>query len=273
MARDDYDIFTDLAERLDAKQAYTDGRTSAQWLRMIYEKTRHVLAGQGIDAPDFEGFWQRGELQLPQQADDGGILRAFREDPVGHPLPTPSGKVQVSSPTIAAFAYADCPGHPAWLAPTDAPTAAHPLFLVANQPATRLHSQFDYGSHSTGQKRRDREVCAIHPQDASARGIADGDIVRLFNDRGACLACAHLSDTVMPGVVQLPTGAWYDPGIDAQGRTLCRHGNPNVLTRDRGTSSLTQGCTGQLTAVQVERFDEPVPAMRAFEPPMAVTLS
>jgi biotin/methionine sulfoxide reductase len=270
MARDDYDIFTDLAERLGAKDAYTEGRTSAQWLRLIYDKTRHALAGQGIEAPDFDGFWQRGEWPLPQQADDGGILRAFRTDPQQNPLPTPSGKVQISSPVIAGFGYADCPGHPAWLVPTDAPSAPHPLYLVANQPATRLHSQLDYGSHSESRKRREREVCAIHPQDAAARGIADGDIVRLFNDRGACLACAHVTDALMAGVVQLPTGAWYDPGTDAQGRPLCRHGNPNVLTRDRGTSSLTQGCTGQLTSVQVERFDEPLPQMRAFEPPVAV---
>ena len=269
MARDDYDIFADLAERLGAREAYTEGRSSGQWLRLMYDKTRHALQCLGFEAPDFDNFWQRGEWSLPQQMDDGGILRAFREDPLGHPLPTPSGKVQISSPTIAGFAYADCPGHPAWLAPSDAPTPLHPLFLVANQPATRLHSQLDYGDHSQSQKRRDREVCAMNPRDAAARDITEGDIVRLFNDRGACLACATLTDEVMPGVVQLPTGAWYDPGVDAQGRALCRHGNPNVLTRDQGTSSLTQGCSGQLTAVQLERFDEPLPAMRAFEPPVA----
>ncbi len=268
LARDDFDIFTDLAERLGAKEAFTDGRTSAQWLRMIYGKTRDTLAAQGIDAPDFDCFWQRGELPLPQQEDDGGIVRAFRNNPQAHPLPTPSGKVQISSPTIAGFGYADCPGHPAWLTPTDTPTPAHPLFLVANQPATRLHSQFDYGTHSDNEKRRGREVCAIHPRDAMARGVNDGDIVRLFNDRGACLACARVTDSVMPGVVQLPTGAWFDPGTDTHGRSLCRHGNPNVLTRDQGTSSLTQGCAGQLTAVQLERFDEPLPDMVAFEPPM-----
>lgn len=267
MARDDYDIFTDLAERLGAREAFTEGRSSAQWLRLFYDRTRHALQGKGIDAPDFDAFWQRGELALPQQADDGGIVRAFREDPEGHPLPTPSGKVQISSAVIAGFGYADCPGHPAWLQPSETPTPAHPLFLVANQPATRLHSQLDYGAHSDAHKRRGREVCSMHPHDAAARGIAEADIVRLFNDRGACLACATLTESVMPGVVQLPTGAWFDPGNDVQGRPLCRHGNPNVLTHDKGTSSLTQGCSGQLSAVQVERFDEPLPPVRAFDPP------
>ena len=270
LARDDYDIFADLAQRLGAREAFTEGRSSRQWLGLLYEKTRRALLDKGLDAPDFEGFWKRGELLLPQQADDGGILRAFREDPVGHPLATPSGKVQITSPTITGFGYAACPGHPAWLAPTDGPTATHPLVLVANQPATRLHSQLDFGGHSASQKRSGREVCSMHPADAAARGIAEGNIVRLFNSRGACLASATLTDGVMQGVVQLPTGAWYDPGTDSLGRPLCLHGNPNVLTRDKGTSALSQGCTGQLTAVQVERFDEALPPMRAFEPPVAV---
>ena len=270
-ARDDYEIFAALAERLGAWHDFTEGRTSRQWLAHLYEKTRAGLASMGLEAPDFETFWARGELVLPQRPDDGGILRALRADPQAHPLPTPSGKVQVASAVIAGFGYADCPGHPAWLAPSDAPDARHPLCLVANQPATRLHSQLDFGGHSAGAKRRGREVCRLNPADARARGIAQGDIVRLFNDRGACLASAALTDEVMPGVVQLPTGAWYDPALDAQGRPLCAHGNPNVLTRDRGTSALAQGCTGQLTAVQVERFDEPLPPIRAFDPPAAST--
>eukprot|EP01036_Dinobryon_divergens_P043958 gene43958-58604_t len=131
---DHADIFADLAERLGAREAYTEGRSSGQWLRLMYDKTRHALQCLGFEAPDFDNFWQRGEWPLPQQMDDGGILRAFREDPLGHPLPTPSGKVQISSPTIAGFAYADCPGHPAWPAPRDAPTPSHPPHLAANQP-------------------------------------------------------------------------------------------------------------------------------------------
>ncbi|MDF3837858.1 molybdopterin guanine dinucleotide-containing S/N-oxide reductase [Cupriavidus basilensis] len=267
LARDDYDIFADLAERLGTREAFTEGRTSGQWLRHLYERTRTALAAQELEAPDFDTFWERGEMLLPQQADDGGILRAFREDPSRHPLPTPSGKVQISSPTIAGFGYADCPGHPAWLPPEDGPTTSHPLTLISNQPATRLHSQLDFGAYSASQKRDGREVCTINSADAAARGIADGDFVRLYNGRGACLASAALSDSVMPGVVQLPTGAWYDPAIDASGRQICTHGNPNVLTRDKGTSPLAQGCTGQLTAIQVERLNETPPPMRAFEPP------
>ena len=269
LARDDYDIFCDLARRLGGLEAFSEGRDTRQWLAHLYERTRGGLEKLGLEAPSFEEFWRRGEITLPQSDDDGGILRAFRDDPAGAPLPTPSGRVQVSSPTVAAFGYADCPGHPAWLPPRFAPTPEHPLWLVANQPHSKLHSQLDYGGHSQASKRRGREVCTLHPAAAAARGIAEGDIVRIFNEVGACLASAHLDADRRADVVQLPTGAWYAPVTDAQGRALCAHGNPNVLTRDIGTSSLAQGCAGQLGTVEVERYEGEPPPVLAFEPPVS----
>ncbi len=266
-ARDDYDIFSALAERLGAGQAFTEGRSTMDWLRHLYGHTRNALAEHGLPAPDFDTFWRDGSMEMPQGPDDGGPWRAFREDPVANPLRTPSGRVEIFSATIAGFGDADCPGHPVWLPPVENPTAETPLQLVANQPATRLHSQLDFGGHSAGAKRRGREVMHIHPHDAAARGIEDGDIVRLFNERGACLAAACVTDGVRAGVVQLPTGAWYDPADPTEDKSLCVHGNPNVLTRDVGTSALSQGCTGQLTVVQVERFTGNLPPIRAFDPP------
>jgi biotin/methionine sulfoxide reductase len=269
LARDDFAIFADLAERLGARDAFTEGRTPRQWLEHLYEPTREALAAQGLPAPSFEEFWQRGSLTVPQHADDGGQIRRYREDPQANPLPTPSGRIEVHSAKIAAHGDADCPGHPVWLAKTDVPTAAAPLFLVANQPATRLHSQLDFGGHSQEAKHRGREVARMNPQDAASRGIADGDVIRLFNARGACLAAARVTDAIAPGIVNLPTGAWYDPVDPDEGMPLCVHGNPNVLTRDVGTSSLAQGCTGQLTTVEVEKFTANLPPIRAFDPPGA----
>jgi biotin/methionine sulfoxide reductase len=268
-ARDDYAIFADLAERLGARGAFTEGRSIRQWLEHLYEPTRAGLAKAGLPAPSFAEFWAGHGLELPQAPDDGGYLRAFKEDPVGAPLKTPSGRIEVFSSTIASFGEPDCPGHPAWLPPTNAPSANAPLMLVANQPATRLHSQLDFGGHSAGAKHRGREVARMHPDDAASRGIADGDIIRLFNGRGACLAAARVTDGIRPGVVQLPTGAWYDPVDPEEETPLCVHGNPNVLTRDAGTSALAQGCTGQLTTVQVERFTGNLPPIQAFDGPVA----
>ncbi len=186
-------------------------------------------------------------------------------------MPTPSGKIEIASATIAGFGYDDCPGHPAWLPPADdagsAEAVRFPLQLVANQPATRLHSQLDFGATSVASKIQGREPVRIHPQDAAARGIADGDIVRLYNERGACLAGAVLSEALRPGVVQLATGAWYDPADPAAATPFCVHGNPNVLTRDAGTSRLAQGCIGQLARVEIERFAGVLPPVSAFDPP------
>jgi biotin/methionine sulfoxide reductase len=266
-ARDDFAIFAGLAKRLGKEDAFTEGRSVREWLAYLYEPTRAALALQGAEAPDFATFWQHGEIVLPASDDDGGMLRAFRDDPEGSKLPTPSGRIEIFSETIASFGYDDCPGHPAWLAPSDVPDAKHTLRLIANQPATRLHSQLDFGGHSSAEKHRGREVVRIHPADAQRRGIADSDIVRLFNARGACLAAARVTDGIREGVVQLPTGAWYDPEDPHEDMPLCVHGNPNVLTRDTGTSRLAQGCTGQITAVEVERFVGNLPPIQAFDPP------
>jgi biotin/methionine sulfoxide reductase len=270
-ARNDYDIFAALAQRLGTGEKFTEGRSSAEWLRVLYQQTAAALRDTGHVAPDFEDFWQRGELELPLAQGDIDKLTAFHVDPERGKLATPSGKIEIYSSTIASFGYDDCPGHPTWLPPSDghgsAATKHWPLQLIANQPATRLHSQLDFGGLSVASKIRGREPMQIHPADALARGISDGDIVRVYNERGACLAGAVVSEDLRPGVVQLATGAWYDPDSPELDNPLCVHGNPNVLTRDVGTSRLSQGCTGQLTCVQVERFAGNLPPIRAFDPP------
>lgn len=269
-ARDDFTIFCDLAARLGRRAEFDEGRSARQWLAHLYESTRAALLQLGMDAPDFQNFWERGELVLPQREDDGGVLRAFRQDPLSNRLPTPSGKVQISSPVIAGFGYEDCPGHPAWLPPTLAPDTRHPLWLVANQPNRRLHSQLDFGDYSQAGKKQGREVCTLHPDTARARALSEGDVVRIFNAIGACLAAVDISKDMLPGVVRLPTGAWYAPWAGPAAEPICVHGNPNVLTRDVGTSSLAQGCSGQLVPVQVEKFFGTLPPMTAFEPEPSV---
>jgi len=270
-ARDDYDIFARLASRLGLEAEFTEGRDADGWIRHVYSGLRQQLEDAGIEAPTFEAFWEAGELELPVKEEVGGWLRRFRADPENHPLATPSGRIEIYSDTIARFGYADCPGHPAWL-PADEwlgaeLAATYPLQLIANQPAGRLHSQLDFGVASMARKTDGREAVRLHPADAAARGVTRGDVVRLYNERGACLAAAVIDDGLLPGCVQLPTGAWYDP-LHGEGPPTCLAGNPNVVTGDRGTSSLAQGSTGQLTLVQVEPAPDAPPPHGHRAPPL-----
>ncbi|HAJ19092.1 MAG TPA: Asp-tRNA(Asn)/Glu-tRNA(Gln) amidotransferase GatCAB subunit C, partial [Rhodospirillaceae bacterium] len=85
--------------------------------------------------------------------------------------------------------------------------------------------------------------------------------------RGSCLAGLFLDEAIMPGVVQLATGAWYDPEAPERDGSLDRHGNPNVLTADRGTSRLSQGPSAHTCLVQVEAVLGDTPEMKAFDQP------
>ncbi|GIW07750.1 MAG: biotin sulfoxide reductase [Dehalococcoidia bacterium] len=273
-ARDDYAVFADLADRLGYGELFTEGRSADEWLRYLYNQFQRSLADRGITIPSFDEFWDAGEVHVPPLPRREPPIEAFRRDPDAFPLPTPTGKIEIFSTTIAAFGYDDCPGHPSWLEPREwlgAPLAARfPVQLVANQPATRLHSQLDFGETSLAAKVAGREPIRIHPDDAAARGIASGDIVRVFNDRGAFLAAAIVSDALRPGVAQIATGAWFDPDDPDKPIAMCVHGNPNAVTRDAGTSRLAQGSIGQLTLVEIERFDGPLPPLRAHQPPPLV---
>jgi biotin/methionine sulfoxide reductase len=111
----------------------------------------------------------------------------------------------------------------------------------------------------------------VRAVDAGERGIASGDVVRLWNARGACLAGAVVTDEVRPGVVVLATGAWFDPEEPGVSGSLERHGNPNVLTAGIGTSWLAQGSTSGTTLVEAERVDPTTaPEPRPFVPPETV---
>jgi biotin/methionine sulfoxide reductase len=129
----------------------------------------------------------------------------------------------------------------------------------------------DCGPVSAGGKVAGREAITINPADAKARGIRDGDVVRVHNERGSCLAGAIVSDTLSPGVVKLSCGAWYDP-VDGGEQPLCLHGNPNVLTRDQGTSKLGQGPSSATALVEVERWTQPLQPVGAFDPPRMAAL-
>ena len=274
-ARTEYAIYTALAQRLGFEQQFTAGRTEMDWLRHLYNTVCQQAERHDLSMPSFEAFWETGHVEFPPPDPAPVLFSAFRRDPTAHRLKTPSGRIELFSATIEAFAYDDCPGHATWLEPAEwlgsDLARRYPLHLLSNQPQTRLHSQLACGSVSQKAKVADREAIWINPQDAAARGIVDGDIVRISNDRGMCLAGAVVTDAIRPGVVQVSTGAWFDPEHPAVVGSMEKHGNPNVLTRDRGTSRLAQSCSAQTTLVDVERFEGEAPAITVFTPPLEVS--
>lgn len=267
-ARDDYDVFAALARKLGSGERFTENKSSDQWVREFYER----FAEFRPDAPTYDEFVAAGYLQKVAQPDDRSHLRVmlggFRSDPDASPLPTPSGRIELYSEVIESFGLDDCPPHPAWMEPRErlGGRASHPLHLVSNQPRTRLHSQLDHGATSVDSKVVGREPLRLNPLDAAARGLSPGDVVRVFNDRGSCLAGVVVDDGLMPGVVQLSTGAWWTPvdGVD------CAHGNPNVLTTDAGSSGLAQGSTAHTCMVEVERYDGELGDVDPFDAPVVV---
>ncbi|MDX3904489.1 MAG: molybdopterin guanine dinucleotide-containing S/N-oxide reductase [Pigmentiphaga sp.] len=266
-SRNDFDIFRELAAMGGYEAAFTGGRDEFQWIRHIYDGMAANWRDAGFDAPAFEDFWAAGYLELPEPGDDFVLFADFRQDPAAHALKTPSGKIEIYSDRIAGFGYDDCPPHPAWLAPGEwlgADLASrYPFHLITSQPGDKLHSQLDAGKVSVESKVHGRERVRMSPADAARRGIADGDLVKVFNDRGACMAAAAVQEGVMPGVLIMSTGAWFDPA----GSGLERHGNPNVLTMDQGTSRLTQAPSALSALVDIAKWEGPVPDVEAFAPP------
>jgi biotin/methionine sulfoxide reductase len=274
-ARNDLEVFAELAERLGFGAAFSEGRTEMDWLRHMYATAAAQAKALEITPPPFDEFWERGRFKFPEPAASFTYLGDFRADPAAHPLKTPSRKIELWSSAIAQFKYADCPPHPAWLEPFEwlgsAAAAKHPLHLLSHQPTARLHSQLDHSPVSRAAKIKEREPLRMNPQDAKQRGIANHDLVRVFNDRGAFLAAAVLDPGLRRGVVQVATGAWYDPLTPGDAGSLDKHGNPNVVTRDKGTSQLAQAPTAQTALVEIELWRGAVPAVTAFALPRMVT--
>lgn len=266
-ARNDYRIFADLAARLGAAEeaAFTEGRSESGWLEKAWEEITAKLARRGINPPEFREFWEEGYFRMPEPPQDYVMFSDYRADPQANRLATPSGKIELYSDLAAA--EDGQPGHPAWLDPEEWLGAAlaqdWPLHLLTPQPDRKLHGQMDFSTYVRGGKVHDRERLTLHPADAAARRIRDGDTVRVFNPRGACFAVARVDDAVVQGVALLPTGSTFDPD-----GTTDRGSNPNVLTRDIGTSALGQGCAAQSCLVQVERFDGVLPELRVTRPPL-----
>ena len=270
LARDDYEIFSNISKKMGVKDKFTEGRNQEEWQKWIYSETSRKAESANIELPSYEKFRENKWFKIKDPSKPTLMLKEFIEDPLKNPLNTPSGKIEIYSKTVAEFNYDDCPGHPVWLEPCEwlgKKNKTFPLHLISNQPKNKLHSQMDHGKYSKSFKIKDREPIEINPNDAKKRGLNNGDVVKLFNDRGACLAGVIIDKKVMEGVVQISTGAWYDPENPNKPNSICKHGNPNVLTPDKGTSKLGQGPIAHSCLIEMEKFNGKPPLVTAHEPP------
>lgn len=274
-ARTEYSIYVALEKCLGGGQAFSGGLSEDEWLKRLWSETQETARATGHVLPDWHDFIEGDIVSLSDPSPEQVFLADFLADPEAHPLHTPSGKIELYSETIDRFGYEDCPGQAVWIPPRgwqDGTRETFPLHLVSGQPATRLHSQLDNGAYSKSHKIRGREPVLINPEDAASRGISDGDVVEIFNDRGQSLAGAVVTSNIASGALFLWTGAWYDPDFDHPTHRD-RHGNPNVLTHDWRTSQLSQGPAGHSAFVDIRLFAGDLPEIKAHQPPSFHKLS
>lgn len=219
--KSDLAIFTELAPRVGLS-GYND-RSDEEWLRGF------AAATPGLQ--NYEEFARESVHRFPLER-PWVAFREQVEEPEHHPFPTPSGRIELFSRTLAEMNDPHIPPIPSyidpWEGPGDAVAATYPLQLVSPHSIARANSTL----FSIPRLRRIADDALwLNPADAAARGIADGDRVRVFNGRGALEATARVNDSIMPGVVSLDSGAWYAP--DAAGVDL--GGCANVLTRDHAS--------------------------------------
>lgn len=223
----------------------------------LYEESRTKNAQRhNFEMPDFDTFWQQGYTPSPAET-NYTYLADFRADPDAAPLKTESGRIVLTSELLTSLDYDDCCAHPAWMEPLEwlgAASASERFHLISNQPPGRLHSQLETGEASLGQKQNGREVARLSPQDASRLELKDGGTIKIWNDRGACLATVRTDEAVRQGVLVLPTEAWL---TQAQPGALDTAGNPNVLTPDIPASRFSQGCAAYTCLVSIEPVSRP----------------
>jgi len=181
----------------------------------------------------WEEFKQRGVYKFtfdqPQVA-----FRAQIEQ--GKPFQTASGKIEILNGELAwiddwkktKYGY-HIPSIPKWIEPWESlnspKTSKYPFHLVSPHPRWRTHSIFN---NCAWLRETYEQEITINASDAKQLGVATGDTVEVWNDRGRVVVPVYVTERCMPGVAVLHEGVWID--LDENG--VDRAGNPDMLTLD-----------------------------------------
>jgi anaerobic dimethyl sulfoxide reductase subunit A len=217
----DFEIFAELAPRLGINN-YSD-KTEDEWLLSMWKSAE---MGRPISAPDAP--IKQDVVKMPP-SEAPVYFREQLEDPKNNPFPTPSGKIEIFSQELADLNNPQIPPIPkyieTWEGRNDRLAEKYPLQLITTHFRLRAHS--NYGNVPWLTQLEPQRVW-INTADAQARGIHNGQEVQIFNDRGVVSIPAFVTERIMPGVVNISEGGWYNP--DSQG--IDRGGCPNTLTKD-----------------------------------------
>ncbi len=254
-----YDFCCEMARRFGVYDEFTDGgKTQEDWLRGFYEEYAAGVEGVCGELPSWEegleqGLWKGGVASvIPWEG--------FVADPIANPLGTPSGKIEFYSELLEDIAnnfeleegevISPIALYTPGLESYEACTEQYPLQISAFHYKAHTHS-----SYTTNPILEQEAPCWlwINPVDAQARGIQDGDLVRVFNDRGEIRKRAKVTGRIVPGVVSMPTGSAHD--ADMYGDQIDYGGCVNTLSPVKSTP-LTKGTGAHSIVGQVEKVEE-----------------
>lgn len=266
-SKSDYEIVCLIAERLGLLKEYTGGKSVEDLVKEGFENS-------GVkDMVSFKEFTEKGYYVVPtdpQWKQQKVGLSDFYNDPDKHPLKTPSGKIEFYSQNLAKHFPDDEERSPVphWIEKginhdenrSSQRAQKYPLLLMSNHGRWRVHANHDDNSwlreiptcKVTGPDGYKYEPLWMNPQDARDRNIRDGDIVKIFNERGAVLAGAYVTERIRPGAVYIDHGARYDPIVPGE---LDRGGAINTITPHNTTSKNATGMAVSGFLVQVEYAD------------------
>ena len=241
-SRFEFEWLLAVAENLGIADAFSEGHVDYRdWLKAIYEDYRSP------EMPTYEELKAEGIYIFK----DAPRVIAFEAERKGEKLfDTPSGKVEIYSPTLESMQDDRIPAVPGYVEVKEGPgkSEKYPLQLIGWHTKGRAHS---VGFHNKELQKRYPQVLWMNPEDGAKRGIANEDVVEVWNDRGKMLAPVLLTEEIIAGVVAIAQGAWHQ--ADEHGRDIA--GSMNVLTSQEPTP-LAKGNPQHTNLVEVRKLDE-----------------